>query len=143
MNSGTPKYNPEILTPRDMLVHLQIWLIGHVQCHTQHFGHSDPSGHPHGYAGVVIPEWDVRQRIEDVGASLEATPLDSVRKQWRVMLPHGPAENFDTERDAVDHANRNRYHYESMTADPEKSLAMRDAIKIHIREVTEWREVSA
>jgi hypothetical protein len=56
--------------PRDLLVHLRQWLVSHRETHTQHFGESDQSGHPHGYAGVVIPEWDVRQRLEEIDNSL-------------------------------------------------------------------------
>jgi hypothetical protein len=62
--------NEKILNPRDLLVHLREWLIRHRETHTRHFGESDQSGHPHGYAGVVIPEWDVRQRLDEIEASL-------------------------------------------------------------------------
>lgn len=58
--------------PRDLLVHLREWLNYHRELHTQHFGESDQSGHPHGYAGVVIPGWDVRQRLDEIQASLDA-----------------------------------------------------------------------
>ena len=60
------------LNPRDLLVHLRQWLISHRESHTQHFGESDQSGHPHGYAGVVIPEWDVRQRLDEIEASIQS-----------------------------------------------------------------------
>jgi hypothetical protein len=58
------------LHPRDLLVQLRQWLIWHRELNTRHFGDSDPSGHPHGYAGVVIPEWDVRQRLDEIDGSL-------------------------------------------------------------------------
>lgn len=63
----------EPLDPRDLLVHLRHWLRCHRENHTRHFGDSDPSGHPHGYAGVVIPEWDVRQRLDEIEASIQAS----------------------------------------------------------------------
>lgn len=68
--------SPQSLFPRDLLVHLREWLKAHREIHTRHFGESDPSGHPHGYAGVVIPEWDVLQRLDEIEASiqLEAAP---------------------------------------------------------------------
>jgi len=60
------------LNPRDLLVHLRQWLISHRELNTRHFGESDQSGHPHGYAGVVIPEWDVRQRLDEIEASIQS-----------------------------------------------------------------------
>ncbi len=63
-----------LMEPRDLLVHLRQWLISHRELHTQHFGESDQSGHPHGYAGVVIPEWDVRQRLDEIEASIQLEP---------------------------------------------------------------------
>lgn len=63
------------LEPRDLLVHLREWLIRHRDCNTRHFGESDQSGHPHGYAGVVIPEWDVLQRLDEIQDSLNG-PAD-------------------------------------------------------------------
>lgn len=68
-----PKPSENVLSPRDLLVHIREWLNGHRQTHTQHFGGSDASGHPHGYAGVVIPDWDVRQRLDEIEASIQAT----------------------------------------------------------------------
>lgn len=61
---------PEGLTPRDLLVHLRQWLTWHRELHTKHFGDSDDSGHPHGYDGVVIPVWDLRQRFDEIEASI-------------------------------------------------------------------------
>lgn len=65
--------NDKALHPRDLLVHLREWLIHHRGFHTQHFGDSDQSGHPHGYAGVVIPEWDLRQKLDDIQESLDSS----------------------------------------------------------------------
>lgn len=62
------------MSPRDRLVHLREWLTGHRETHTRHFGESDQSGHPHGYAGVVIPEWDLRQRLDEIQESLQRMP---------------------------------------------------------------------
>jgi hypothetical protein len=64
----------ECLEPRDQLVHLREWLNSHRQLHTRHFPDSDASGHPHGYDGVVIPVWDLRQRLDDIQAALDAKP---------------------------------------------------------------------
>ncbi len=64
----------EILEPRDLLVHIKQWLIWNKEHHTKHFGESDQSGHPHGYAGVVIAEWDVRQKLDEIEASIGASP---------------------------------------------------------------------
>lgn len=73
------------LHPRDLLVHLREWLNRHRELNTRHFGDSDRSGHPHGYAGVVIPEWDVRQRLDEIEASiqLEPTPYEGLRRPQR------------------------------------------------------------
>lgn len=62
------------MSHRDTLFHLREWLTGHRETHTRHFGESDQSGHPHGYAGVVIPEWDLRQRLDEIQESLQRTP---------------------------------------------------------------------
>ncbi len=59
------------------------------------------------------------------------------RFQWRVMLPQEPAMEFATEKDAVALANVRREFYRDETMPLCES-----AIKIQIREVTEWREVS-
>jgi hypothetical protein len=67
---GPEKISTAVLEPRDLLAHLRQWLISHRELHTRHFGESDQSGHPHGYAGVVIPEWDVRQRLDEIEASI-------------------------------------------------------------------------
>lgn len=42
-------------------------------------GYSDPSGHPHGYAVVEIPDWDLRQKLESLreGIALAETPAES------------------------------------------------------------------
>lgn len=60
------------LEPRDMLFQIREWLNRHLRLHTQHFGESDQSGHPHGYAGVVIPDWDLKQRLDEIEASIRS-----------------------------------------------------------------------
>lgn len=77
------------LYPRDLLVHLREWLTGHQQVHTRHFGESDQSGHPHGYAGVVIPDWDLRQRLDEIRESLDAAhwqPIETAPRDQRVLI---------------------------------------------------------
>ena len=32
----------------------------------EHFGSTDQSGHPHGYAAFKIPDWEARQLIEAI-----------------------------------------------------------------------------
>jgi hypothetical protein len=59
------------LEPRDLLVHLREWLNWHLQRDTKYFPDSDLSGHPHGFSGVVIPEWDVRQKLAELKNSLD------------------------------------------------------------------------
>ena len=58
------------LEPRDLLVHIRVWLETHRELRTRHFGESDMSSHPHGYDGVVIPVWDLRQMLDSIGSSL-------------------------------------------------------------------------
>lgn len=64
----------QTLAPRDLLVFLRQWLIEQREINTRHFGDTDQSGHPHGYAGVVIPEWDVRQKLDEIEASIQLEP---------------------------------------------------------------------
>lgn len=59
------------LEPRDLLVHLREWLKWKHETSTQHFGGSSDAGHPYGYAGVVIPDWDVLQKLEEIEESLK------------------------------------------------------------------------
>jgi hypothetical protein len=78
-DASAPKREPVdvALEPRDLLVHLRQWLVWKREHNTRHFGESDQSGHPHGYAGVVIPEWDVLQKLEEIDAALEQQAAQS------------------------------------------------------------------
>jgi hypothetical protein len=67
--------------PRDLLVHVREWLNWHLKMHARYFHDSEQSGHPHGYTGVVIPDWDVRQRIEEISNCLNASATISLGKQ--------------------------------------------------------------
>ena len=71
--TATPCGGGKLMEPRDLLVYLRQWLMIHAQTNIRHFGYSDPSGHPHGYAGVVIPEWDMKQRLDEIDEALTAS----------------------------------------------------------------------
>lgn len=82
--AGVPR--AEVLEPRDLLVHMREWLNRYLQTNVKHFGDSDQSGHPHGYAGVVIPDWDVKQRLDEIQGSLDLGFQFAPNKH----LPDGP-----------------------------------------------------
>ncbi len=52
------------------LFQIREWLSFQLNTSVRHFGESDRSGHPHGYAGVVIPDWDVKQKLGEIGLVL-------------------------------------------------------------------------
>lgn len=60
----------EALAPADLLVHLETWILNRLE-HLEHRGYSDCSGHPHGGAVAYIPEWELRQKLDEIRASLE------------------------------------------------------------------------
>jgi len=46
---------------------LVLWIEGRLQ-HLEHRGYSDRSGHPHGGAVAYIPEWELRQKLDEIRA---------------------------------------------------------------------------
>lgn len=54
-----------------LLVSLESWIVFRLQM-LEHRGYSDPSGHPHGGAVAYIPEWELRQKRDEILACIEA-----------------------------------------------------------------------
>lgn len=55
---------------KDVLFQIHAWLSYKLQTDTRHFGDSDRSGHPHGFDGVVIPNWDIKQKLQEIDSAI-------------------------------------------------------------------------
>ena len=74
MASTNESSEQEILSPMDLLFHLETWLTNKLG-HLEHRGYSDPSGHPHGGAGTYIPEWELRAKRDEIRLTINDNPM--------------------------------------------------------------------
>lgn len=58
---------------RDTLFDLREWLQWKLNTSAAHVsGEHSPSGHPHGWCAIQIPDWDVKQKIAAINELLGA-----------------------------------------------------------------------
>lgn len=56
---------------RDQLFQLRQWLGHKMNTDVVHVSDSDASGHPHGWAAIRIPDWDVKQKLEAIDDAMK------------------------------------------------------------------------
>lgn len=57
-----------------LLVSLENWIRYRLQT-LEYRGYSGPTGHPHGGSVAYIPEWELRQKCDEIRACIEAESL--------------------------------------------------------------------
>lgn len=62
----------EVLTPIQCVRDQIAWIKRLLDSDVKARGTTDQSGHPHGYAIVEVPDWDLRQKLEYLEESLKA-----------------------------------------------------------------------
>lgn len=82
---------------RRELDELRLWMERHLKNgQVEKRGQSPPHAghaHPNGYIAVIVPDWDMRQRMENIQSAL-ALPVSESRVEWRVT---GEAKGFRSE----------------------------------------------
>ncbi len=100
-------------TPLEALQGIASWLKAKLQYGPiETKGHADPSGHPHFWAAVLIPDWEMRQKLSAVTSIIQIAKQDRSicrecgKKACECEETYGTEAHSDKlERNARDRAN--------------------------------------